>query len=172
MSELDDMQNHSMINDFVCDPFDIYDDIEDICYPPESCETAEDCVILGDRLADGIYERFGDLLTDYEFYGDGDTYDEQVLARYQIADETLVNPQFVIVDEQFESYRDDVEAHAHIWDMFKYIIPEKEREMLAGFTIFTDGNEELLAQVEPSDEDVNSWILSVDVMDADESFNT
>lgn len=167
---LNKVQYNSPINDFVCEPFDIYDDIEDICYPPETCETVEDCVLLGDRLSDEIYERFGDLLTDYEFAGDGDTYDEQVLARYQVAKGVLVNPQFINVDAQFESYRDDVEAHVDIWDMFKYIIPEKEREMLSGFTIFTDGNEELLAQVEPYDEDVHSWILGVDVMDADESF--
>lgn len=164
------VQDNSPINDFVCEPFDIYDDIEDICYPPESCETVEDCVLLGDRLADEIYERFGDLLTDYEFTGDGDTYDEQVLVRYQVAKGVLVNPQFVDVDAQLESYRDDVETHIHIWDMFKYIIPENAREMLSGFIIFTDGNEETLAQVEPDDEDVNSWLLGVDVMDADESF--
>lgn len=170
VSAFDNVQHNSPMNDFVCEPFDIYNDSEDICYPPESCETVEDCAILGDQLADEIYERFGDLLTDYEFSGDGDTYDEQVLARYRIVEGALVNPQFVDVDAQFESYRDDVKAHVHIWNMFTYIIPEKEREMLTGFNIFTDGNEETLAQVEPDDEDVSRWLLGVDVMDADESF--
>ena len=120
----------------------------------------DDCAILGDKLANQIYEQFGDHLADYEFDedGEGNTYDEQVLVRYQLDGEFLTDPQFLVVDKQIAPYRDDLELHVNVWEMFTYLIPEKEREMLSGFIIFTDGNEETLAQVEPDDEDVNGWV--------------
>lgn len=52
--------------------------------------------------------------------------------------------------------------------MFQYLIPEQQREMLLGFTIFTDGQDELLAQV-GSDDDISKWVLEVDVVDADQT---
>lgn len=154
----------------VCAPFDIYDPLEKICYPPETCETVDDCALLGDELAEEIYEWFGDLLTDYAFDGDGDTFDEQVLARYQVEGDDLTQPQFVVVDEQLEPYRDAIVTHMAVWDAFRYLIPKKEREMVSGFTIFTDGDEEMLAQVEPDTKNVANWILGVDVVDAEESY--
>ncbi|MBE1555630.1 hypothetical protein [Sporosarcina limicola] len=166
---LNELQHNGNINESVCEPFEIYDELESECHPPESCKTLDECSVLGDELAEQILERFGDLLTDYEFDGEGDTYIEQELVRYRLDGEFLTNPQFVVVDNQISAYRDDLEMHVQIWEMFRYLIPEKERKMLSGFTIFTDGNEEMLAQVEPDDDDVNSWLLGVDIMDADES---
>lgn len=172
VSKLDKLQHSNSVNEFFCESFEIYDELKAVCHPSESCETLDDCAILGDKLANQIYEQFGDHLTDYEFAEDreGNRYDEQALVRYQLDGEFLTNPQFLVVDKQIAPYRDDLELHVQIWEMFTYLIPEKEREMLSGFIIFTDGNEETLAQVEPDEEDVNSWLLGVDAMDADKSF--
>lgn len=170
MATLTDVQNQQPINDFICEPFEIYDASTSKCEPPKTCKTTVECALLGDKLAEMILERYGDLLTDYEFGGeeDGDVYDEQALVQYELDGPLLSNPQFFDTDSAFLEYRDDIETHVYIWEMFQYLIPEQQRKMLLGFTIFTDGQDELLAQVGPGD-DISKWVLEVDVVDADQT---
>ncbi|MHA6259805.1 hypothetical protein ACXYMX_07775 [Sporosarcina sp. CAU 1771] len=169
-TKLKNIQSEGAITESVCGKFEIYEGQTDTCHPQKKCKTTTECATLGDQLAEQIIERFGDLLTDYEFSDEGDSYFEQVLARYELEGDLLTNPEFLVVDDGLESYRDDVEKHVRIWNMFTNLIPESERQMLSGFHIMTDGNEETLAQVEPDDEDLSKWWLSMDILDSKELF--
>lgn len=169
-SELSQVQNDPTRYEGICNAFEIYDLESDLCSLPETCTTTAECEALGDKLILEIMSSYGDLLTDYEFSDADNAYYEQVLAKYDLDGNTLTKPKMLIVDEGLDVYRDDIKTHVETWDMFAYLIPANEREMLSKFYIFTDGNEETLAQVEPDDDDISKWWLSVDVMDADERF--
>ncbi len=135
----------------------------------ETCDSAEECSKLGDKLIEHIRGLYGDLLTDYSSHDHGKGMNEQEIVIYELDGELLIYPEFMEVDSSYKMYRDDLEKHLHIWEMFTYLIPEKERQMLSGFLIFTDGFGETLAHVEPDRYDLNFLWLGVDIVDADQS---
>lgn len=111
VATLTTVQNQQPINDFICELFEIYDVSTSKCEPSKTCQTTVECALLGDKLAEMILERYGDLLTDYEFGGeeDGDVYGERALVQYELDGPLLSNPQFFDIDTAFLAYRDDIE---------------------------------------------------------------
>lgn len=153
-----------------CGAFDIGDSAGDVCNPPEVCSSTEECAELGDRLADLLYEQYGDLLyVEYdEDYGEYDEYDETDLAYYYIDDDDrLTDPEYWDIDEELTPYRENLDEHVRLWNIFRYIIPQSVRTDLVGYTVFTDGVDNTLAHVSPDDDDLSNWWLGVDILDAE-----
>jgi hypothetical protein len=135
----------------------------------ETCDSAEECSKLGDQLIERIRELYGDLLTDYSSQVHGKSMKEQELVIYELEGELLINPDFMDAEGSYKVYRDDLEKHRQIWEMFTYLIPKEEREMVSGYLIYTDGPAKTLAHVEPDRYDLNFWWLGVDIIDANQS---
>lgn len=152
-----------------CDAFEVWDRYGAGCSPPEVCSSTEECAELGDRLADLIYEQFGDLLYfDFEReFDEYDEYDETDLVYYKINDDRLSEPEYWYIDEKMTPYRDNLDEHIRMWNILRYIIPEHVRPELIGFTVFTDGVDNTLAHVTPDETDLTKWWLGVDILDVD-----
>lgn len=152
-----------------CGPFEILDSSNGSCQRPETCSSTEECAALGDKLTDILYEQFGDLLN-FEYGDDVDEYDEYEeteLASYKIISDRLSDPKYWDIDEQMTQYRDNLDVHIRLWDIFRYIIPQNARPELIGYTVFTDGVDNTLAHVTPDEDDTSKWWLGVDVLDAE-----
>jgi hypothetical protein len=88
------------------------------------------------------------------------------LITYDIVKDEISDPHFETVPDELEDERDDRFTHEAIWNYFAAIIPPTERELLAGFSIFTDGRGNHLAAVSPGFSDPEKWLLQVDILDA------
>ena len=91
----------------------------------------------------------------------------QILVDYSINGEKLVEFEKKSVYSSFKSYQDDAELHQRIWDYYRAIIPAAHRKTITNFYIFTDGKERILAYVAQSGLGPEKWVLSVDVVDAE-----
>lgn len=65
-----------------------------------------------------------------------------------------------------ESELDARTTHEQIWNYFASLIPVSERGFLVEFSVMSDGASNILAGVRRTNEDPNTWMLRVDVLDA------
>ena len=92
------------------------------------------------------------------------------LLTYDVVQDEISDPHFETVPDELEDERDDRFTHESIWNYFAAIIPPAERELLAGFSIFTDGRGNHLAAVSPRFPNPEEWILQVDILDAEDYY--
>lgn len=92
--------------------------------------------------------------------------DDVYLVIYQVLDGTIGRPHFELVPDDLEDEQKDHVAHKAIWNYFASIIPAAERELVSGFSIFTDGKGNHLAAVGQSYFEPNQWNLQVDIVDS------
>jgi hypothetical protein len=90
-----------------------------------------------------------------------------VLVTYEVSGDRITAPNNRPVPSELESRQDDRAAHEAIWNYFVSIIPAEQRELLSGFFIFTDGENNHLAAVSQAPEDPQKWILHVDILDSE-----
>lgn len=89
------------------------------------------------------------------------------LVTYQVTGDNLSEPDILWVPSEYKSYQQDTSAHQRIWDYFTALIPAEQRKWITKYTIFTDGNSNILAWVgEETSSDNSRWVLGVDVLDA------
>lgn len=62
-------------------------------------------------------------------------------------------------------YRDDVKYHEKIWKLVSLMLPESVRPYMKELNIVTDGVDETLASTYQSEEDMDAWIMDVDILD-------
>lgn len=79
------------------------------------------------------------------------------LARYEIGADGGLTP----VEGDKEEYR-------ALWDQVRTLLPDGSLDAFYHFTVFTDGPENILAYVVPSDEEGVQWELAVDAQDTDD----
>lgn len=94
--------------------------------------------------------------------------DVAYIAHYTVVGDELKTPLFYPVGENLEALQHDRETHQEIWDYFTRLIPVDQRASLHGFAIFTDGENNYLAAVNPSYGNPYKWDLNVDVLDSTE----
>ena len=89
------------------------------------------------------------------------------LVTYDVEDATITDPHFESAPDELEDERDDRVTHEAIWNYFSSIMPPAERELVARFSIFTDGRGSHLAAVSPLSPESERWALQVDILDAE-----
>ncbi len=94
---------------------------------------------------------------------------------YQLENDELSTAEIHSVDvEAYQFLQEDTELHQRIWTLFKQLIPNQYWEWFVLFELVTDDLDGSLASVRKTTSDAasNEWILSVDVVDAEDAFTT
>jgi hypothetical protein len=76
----------------------------------------------------------------------------------------------VSVPNDFESELNARSTHEGIWNYFAALIPVSERGFLVEFSVMSDGSSNILGGVRRTNEDPNTWMLRVDVLDARDEY--
>ena len=92
------------------------------------------------------------------------------LVLYTIKNNKLAQRQDLFVPEQLRSEWDARAKHESIWNYFKALIPEKDRTMVSEFSIMSDGHDNILAAVGPTEDDLSKWGLKVDILDSSDPY--
>ena len=92
------------------------------------------------------------------------------LVLYTIKNDKLAQRHDIFVPEQMKSDWDARAEHEAIWNYFKALIPEQDRTMVAEFSIMSDGHDNILAAVAPTEDDLSKWGLKVDILDAKDPY--
>jgi len=131
--------------------------------PPESLDGLEDFCL-------NAYENIQiEIPSDYASDIDADFYDEEglTLASYEIIGEKIMPVESAgELPDWLVAYRDDSAYHQELWELVSNLLPEAVRPYLKGFHIHTDGLDQTLASVYMSDDDMEAWILDVDILDS------
>ncbi|MEW9501001.1 hypothetical protein [Jeotgalibacillus marinus] len=122
---------------------------------------------IGDEYIDKLSEVLGELVEVEEESDNGSQEEETPLISYDVIDDELSNPILEVEDKKWEHYQQDIDKHTQLWQLFASIVPSKEREMVTGFYVFTDGVGNTLGAVEPRYENPEEWLLSLDIADSD-----
>ena len=117
-----------------------------------------------DVLADIIQSAKGNV---YEIedpnYVEPESYD---LVTYSVIGNEITSPFYAsslpadVLDEQR-----DLTSQKEAWRVFTSIIPSENRRMVTEYLVFTDGNDNTLAAVDQTADDLTHWILEVDIAD-------
>jgi len=85
---------------------------------------------------------------------------------YTVSGDELKDPHLESVPNRLKAEQQDRASHEEIWKYFTRLIPFDQRALINGFSIITDGKNNILAAVNQSDRDPNQWELNVDFADA------
>lgn len=111
-----------------------------------------------------------DTATTFEF-GSEENLDEEIyLVSYSVNGDDLGGPFEESVPDEYKDEQDDRAAHEDIWELFTRLIPLEYREFLTSFAIITDGNGNILAAVVQDSNDMEEWVLEVDILDSSNKY--
>jgi hypothetical protein len=89
------------------------------------------------------------------------------LVTYDVSGDKLGKPDILWVPAVYKAYQEDLSSHLRVWDYFTAIFPAEQRKWITKYTIFTDGESNILAWVRENDQTDNSrWELGVDILDS------
>lgn len=94
--------------------------------------------------------------------GDGINF---LLVTYEVNGDQLSHPVLGTVPGKLRRYQQDVATQDKAWDLFTTLIPADQRTYVRQYQVITDGPGEILAAVEQTYDDPNSWILEIDIAD-------
>lgn len=168
-----------------CYDDEIYDETDQMCYlamTPDDCfddetfdETEQTCTLTceidGTCEADetmGVGEWLRDftdrIAASFSFVGDDEP---NVLITYTVNDNRINDPvEGEAYSDEETGILDDTANHEAMWEQFTRMIPQQNRWMLSKFGVFTDGEENTMAYVEPDPDAPEKWVLVVDPADA------
>lgn len=144
-----------------CYDDEVYDEVDQWCYL--ACEVDGTCAEgggLGSWLSGLQDSLFGE--------GFGMSEDEvAVLISYDVDGNKIVNPvENEASNAEEEEIIGDSAEHSLRWREFANLIPLENRWMISTYGVFTDGEENTMAYVEPDPDEPKSWLLAVDYVDA------
>ena len=147
-----------------CYDDELYDEVDQVCYL--KCEVDDSC-----EAGDGSYEEtlsfLGDFVALLESGGvdvTGEEEDTELLVRYRVDGNKIVDRE-ELGDSDDETVADQ-KRQEKIWKQFAEVIPSEYRRDISNYGIFSDGEGNLLAFVEPNPDDNSKWELNVDPADA------
>lgn len=158
-------------DDYYMLPEDCYDDeeydpVDQMCYPVYECE-GDECEAIDEEFYTLVEELLGGYLSgEEEFAETGVSSSEDAIITYQVQGNKILNPEPGAITSDLQAYQDDAAAHERIWVLFANLIPANQRAYISRFAIYTDGPDEVMAFVEPDPDDPSRWVLSVDIIDA------
>jgi hypothetical protein len=92
--------------------------------------------------------------------------EETFIVTYEVNGDQIGNPYYESVLPELQDEQNDTAAHQNIWNYFVALIPQSQRQIVAAYSIMTDGQRNLLAAVTQTGYDPNLWMLEVDIADA------
>jgi len=148
-------------------------------YIPEaepSIEESHESNSQGDALlCPAVAERILEIATEfYEEDSDAVISEEPeltYLVTYTVTGDQISAPYFEDVSGDLAEFQDDALSHQEIWDYFVRLIPRSQRNSLAEYAIFTDGEGNELAAVTQTSYDPDLWGLEVDIRDSDDKLD-
>ena len=151
---------------FELEPSDCY---EDETYVEEERTCYLTCELEGTCAEDpGLLGFFGDFLAELGDIVFGIPEDVNVLVTYDIKGDRPVDP---VEGEPLSNIEDDILAdsasHQKMWNEFANIIPAENRKQITQYGIFTDGEENTMAYVEPVQGAETEWRIVMDAVDAE-----
>lgn len=151
-----------------CYDDEYYDEEDQTCYLLYDCDEDPDSC---EELDDEFYTLAGELIDiflseDYEWV---EGSPDEVIIRYAIRNNELIDPELGAVTDELVEYQNDSQTHEQLWVYFANLIPADERRFISHFGFFTDGQGEVLAYVEPNIDNPNQWVLYVDIQDAQDT---
>lgn len=97
--------------------------------------------------------------------------EETFIATYEVDGDQIGNPYYETVTTDLQDEQNDSAAHQNIWNYFIALIPQSQRQIVAEYSVITDGPKNLLAAVAQTGYDPNLWVLEVDIADAVDKAN-
>ena len=145
------------------------DCFEDETFVPEDEFCYLTCELEGTCAEEqGLLEFFSGFLAGLGDIVFGPPEDVNVLITYDLENDQPVNPR---EGEPFSATEDDIladsESHQEMWSEFSMLIPEDKRRDITQFGIFTDGEENTMAYVEPNPDNPLTWKIVMDAIDAE-----
>jgi hypothetical protein len=104
----------------------------------------------------------------------GDTYEpnaESQLVLYKVTGEQITDPNFETIPVDLKDEQEDLATQQQIWSYFAALIPEPNRQMVAYYSVLTDGKANLMAAVSQTKSDPTQWVLEVDITDSTDYAN-
>ena len=99
--------------------------------------------------------------------GDEGTY----LVTYLVEGDDIFDPYYEDVPSDLKDEQNDEETQQQIWDYFAALIPADQRELIAEYSVMTDGQDNVLAAVAQTYDDPALWALEVDILDSGDAYN-
>ena len=99
---------------------------------------------------------------------DFDESGPDALIIYEVHGDTLLNPQenpAAATDDELEDIMLDRAYHEVLWQDFATLIPLRYRMSITRLTIYTDGEDDILASVTPNPDNFDTWTLALDALD-------
>ncbi|MBI9046010.1 MAG: hypothetical protein JEZ06_16075 [Anaerolineaceae bacterium] len=150
--------------------FLFYDEPED-CYEDEIYDEVDHLCYLAEENMDGWLEDYlPEIFEDKPFAGSEDyaEINENILITYSVEGNNLISPELSTdVPQELTKYQNETEMHQKAWSYFTILIPMQNRSWITHYVIFTDGKEETMAWVEPENENLQTWQLGLDIVDAE-----
>ncbi len=151
--------------DFILTEEDCYEDetyVEEDQYCYLTCELDGTCA-----ENPGILSFLGDFLSGLGNIVFGAPEDANVLITYDIENDKPTNPVEgePQTDEEFEIV-ENTDSHQVMWQEFANLIPAENRREITSYGLFTDGEENTMAYVEPNQIDPATWKIVMDAVDA------
>ena len=146
----------------------MWKDAPEDCFEDETYDAElEQCIYNGEdedfesvSLLDVLGGVIGSFSLQDEGLGDGD-----VLVTYSVSGDSLLDPVYAEVGDNLIAVQKDIDSQEAAWAYFASLIPADEREQIVQFMVFTDGEDETLAYVEPLADDLKDWRLALDIAD-------
>jgi hypothetical protein len=144
-----------------------YDDEAEECVYDEDAANANPGDWDTENWGDNTEEDPGTGFFDDPAGDETEAYDSDlVLAEYQVNGDELFNPDLPDnIPAALEKYQQDENLHYEAWETFTHLMPREYRQSITSFAIFTDGESETLAWVEPITDDLSEWRLGLDAVD-------
>ena len=99
---------------------------------------------------------------------DFDETGPDALIIYDVRGDTLLNPQenpAAATDAELEDVMLDRAYHEVLWQDFTELIPLRYRTSITRLSIYTDGEDGILASVTPNPDNFDTWTLALDALD-------
>ncbi len=112
-----------------------------------------------------------DIVNASNSFGDEEARDERYLVTYAVNGDEIDDPQYETIPADLKEEQHDVTTQKSIWKYFTAIIPPEQRDLIAEYSIITDGKSNILAAVSQTYDDPSQWALEVDIADADDYYN-
>ena len=131
--------------------------------PPASCPNITDQIM---QIANAAPEKSGTV-----DQRSRDNEAETILVTYTISGDEITDPVYEDVSSDLQNQQEDTATHQDIWNYFTTLIPADQRQILAEYSVMTDGKDNLLAAVSQTYDDPVLWNLEVDITDANDTYN-
>ncbi|MCJ7433374.1 MAG: hypothetical protein MUO77_07800 [Anaerolineales bacterium] len=131
--------------------------------PPASCPNITDQIM---QIANAVSEESGTVGNNSR-----DEDAEIFLVTYIVSGDEINNPFYEDVSSDLQNQQDDTATHQDIWIYFTALIPAGQRQVLAEYSVMTDGEDNLLAAVSQTYDDPALWNLEVDIADVNDAYD-